>query len=100
VTYVDLWVPKTRAAWQMSYGMQSFGQARCWPGQPWLSQSWDDLRLVGLKLIFLVVTRAVSVLGPADRHSRHDLGLASRHRAPPHLFPDAEGHFWTRRPEY
>jgi hypothetical protein len=100
----------------------------------------DDLRLVGLKLIFLVVTRAVSVLGlsrreawwkdaeilmlrhqlavarrerprvhsrlrwpdrawlallagtlpawalgcgAADRHARHDLALASRHRPPP-----------------
>jgi hypothetical protein len=100
----------------------------------------DDFRLVGLKLIFLIVTRAVSVLGlsrreawwkdaeilmlrhqlavalrerprvhsrltwpdrarlallagmlpadrlardAADRHSRHDLAVASRHRPPP-----------------
>jgi hypothetical protein len=85
-------------------------------------------RLVGLKLIFLIVTRAVSVLGlsrreawwkdaeilmlrhqlavalrerprvhsrlkwpdrvwlallAADRHSRHDLAVASRHCSPP-----------------
>jgi len=31
------------------------------------ARAWDDLRLVGLKLIFLVVTRAVSLLGLSRR---------------------------------
>jgi putative transposase len=70
--------------------MQSFGQARCRPGRPWLNQRWDDLRLVGLKLIFLVVTRAVSVLDLSRRRSwwkdaeilmlRHQLAIAQRER--------------------
>jgi hypothetical protein len=34
-----------------------------------LAGMWDDLRLVGLKLIFLIVTRAVSLLGCRDRES-------------------------------
>jgi hypothetical protein len=33
-------------------------------GQVWYGLACDHLRLVGLKLIFLVVIRAVSVLGP------------------------------------
>ena len=112
------------------------------------ARAWDDLRLVGLKLIFLIVTRAVSLLGlsrrewwwkdaeilmlrhqlavararaasrsfafdvagpgvagaargdgaggapggdAADRHSRHDLALAARHRPPPVGAPVAPG---------
>jgi hypothetical protein len=47
------------------------------PGHPngaWRAGSWfglacDDLRLVGLKLIFLIVTRAVSVLGLSRREA-------------------------------
>jgi transposase len=31
-------------------------------GVGWVGPGWDDLRLVGLKLIFLIVSRAVSVL--------------------------------------
>jgi hypothetical protein len=111
----------------------------------WHARAWDDLRLVGLKLIFLIVTRAVSLLGlsrrewwwkdveilmlrhqlavaererphahsrltwpdrawpalhagkvpterlAADRHSRHDLALAARHRPPPVGGPVAPG---------
>ena len=34
------------------------------PGTAW---AWDDLRLVGLKLIFVVVTRVVSLLGLSRR---------------------------------
>jgi putative transposase len=30
-------------------------------GRSWLAGAWDDLRLVGLKLIFLIVTRALSL---------------------------------------
>jgi hypothetical protein len=46
--------------------------ARCSAGR-WLfspvgtAWAWDDLRLVGLKLIFLVVTRVVSLLGLSRR---------------------------------
>jgi hypothetical protein len=40
------------------------------PGGPvWFELAWDDLRLVGLKLMFLVVTRAVSVLGLSRREA-------------------------------
>src|SRR5690242_6565883 len=63
------------------------------------SRSWsvrrcDDLRLVGLKLIFLVVTRAVSVLGLSRREAwwkdaeilmlRHQLAVALRERPRTH----------------
>jgi len=33
-----------------------------WLLGPAPARAWDDLRLVGLKLIFLIVTRAVSLL--------------------------------------
>src|ERR1039457_4614043 len=36
-------------------------------GQAWFGLAWDDIRLAGLKLMFLVVTRAVSVLGLSRR---------------------------------
>ena len=38
-------------------------------GHVWFGLTCDDLRLVGLKLIFLVVTRAVSVLGLSRREA-------------------------------
>ena len=51
---------------------------------------WDDLRLLGLKLIFLIVSRAVSLLGLSRRESgwkdaeilmlRHQLAVAERGR--------------------
>jgi len=44
--------------------MQSLGQALG------AGRRWDDLPLVGLKLIFLALTRAVSVLGLSRRESR------------------------------
>src|SRR5215470_2158420 len=57
--------------------------ARSWP-----RRTCDDLRLVSLKLIFLIVTRAVSVLGLPRRESwwkdaeilmlRHQLAVAER----------------------
>ena len=59
-------------------------------GQVWFWPACDDLRLVGLKLIFLVVTRAVSVLGLSRREAwwkdadivmlRHQLAVALRER--------------------
>jgi hypothetical protein len=39
------------------------------PGGHVLVRACDDLRLVGLQLIFLVVTRAVSVLGLSRREA-------------------------------
>jgi len=61
---------------------------RCLEVTSWLA--CDDLRIVGLKLIFLVVTRAVSVLGLSRREAwwkdaeilmlRHQLAVALRER--------------------
>jgi putative transposase len=55
---------------------------------------WDDLRLVGLKLIFLIVTRAVSLLGLSRREwwwkdaeilmLRHQVAVAQRKRPHAH----------------
>jgi putative transposase len=63
-------------------------------GQAWFGLAWDDLRLVGLKLMFLVVTRAVSVLGLSRREAwwkdaeilmlRHQLAVALRGRPKAH----------------
>src|ERR1700683_3107184 len=56
--------------------------------------AFEDLRLVGLKLVFLVVTRAVSVLGLSRREAwwkdaeilmlRHQLAVALRERPRAH----------------
>jgi hypothetical protein len=67
---------------------------------PWLLGSalpagaWDDLRLAGLKLIFLIITRAVSLLGLSRREAwwkdaeilmlRHQLAVAERERPRAH----------------
>jgi hypothetical protein len=57
------------------------------------AREWDDLRLVGLKLIFLVATRAVSLLGLSRRERwwkdpesllRHQLAVAERERPRAH----------------
>jgi hypothetical protein len=60
----------------------------------WFGLVCDDLRLVGLKLIFLIVTRAVSVLGLSRREAwwkdveilmlRHQLAVALRERPRAH----------------
>src|ERR1700729_3287543 len=60
----------------------------------WSVRRWDDLRLVGLKLVFLIVSRAVSVLGLSRRESwwkdaeilmlRHQLAVAQRERPRAH----------------
>jgi hypothetical protein len=39
------------------------------PGRSWPVRRWDDLRLVGLKPVFLIVSRAVSVLGLSRQES-------------------------------
>src|ERR1039458_9296495 len=38
-------------------------------GMSWPRRTCDDLQLVGLKLVFLIVTRAVSLLGLSRRES-------------------------------
>jgi putative transposase len=60
-------------------------------GRSWPAGAWDDLRLVGLKLIFLIVTRAVPLLGLWRREwwwkdagilmLRHQLAVAERRAA-------------------
>src|ERR1019366_1661662 len=57
-------------------------------GMSWPRRTCDDLQLVGLKLVFLIVTRAVSLLGLSRRESwwkdaeilmlRHQLAVAER----------------------
>src|SRR5271166_231648 len=63
-------------------------------GRSWSVRRWDDLRPVGLKLIFLIVSRAVPVLGLSRRESwwkdaeilmlRHQLAAAQRERPRAH----------------
>jgi transposase len=63
-------------------------------GQVWFGLACDDLQLVGLMLIFLVDTRAVSVLGLSRREAwwkdaeilmlRHQLAVALRERPRAH----------------
>ena len=57
-----LWVPKTCATWP-----DAPLTADRWLLGPAPARAWDDLRLVGVKLIFLIVTRAVSLLGLSRR---------------------------------
>ena len=86
-----LWVPKTCATWADALGIARFGQAaRRRPGRSWPGRRWDALRLMGLKLIFLVVSRAMSLLRLSRRESwwkdaeilmlRHQLAVAERER--------------------
>jgi transposase len=65
-----------------------------WLPGPAPARAWDDLRLVGLKLIFLIVTRAVSLLCLSRREwwwkdaeilmLRHQLAVAERERPRAH----------------
>jgi putative transposase len=88
-------VPKTSANWADTLRTPSArSRERCLAGRSWLGLACDDLRLVGLKLIFLVVTRAVSVLGLSRREAwwkeaeilmlRHQLAVALRERPRTH----------------
>jgi hypothetical protein len=88
-------VPKTRATWADALRDAVGSVTRTVPGgQVWFGLTCDDLRLVGLKLIFLVVTWAVSVLGLSRRESwwkgaeilmlRHQLAVALRERPRAH----------------
>src|ERR1039457_1529719 len=81
------------------------GRMLCWPlvtrprvrhmrVRSWPAGAWDDLRLVGLNLIFLIVTRSVSLLGLSRRGwwgkdagilmLRHQLAVAERERPRAH----------------
>ena len=63
-------------------------------GRSWPAGSCDDLRFVGLKLIFLIVSRTVSLLGLSRRESwckdaeilmlRQQLAVAERERPRAH----------------
>ena len=75
----------------MSYGTRAVrSSARRRPGRSWLGRRWDDRRLVGLKLVFLVVSRVMSLLRLSRRESwwkdaeilmlRHQLAVAERER--------------------
>jgi hypothetical protein len=64
----------------------------------WFELACDDLRLVGLKLVFLIVTRAVSVL--ASRGDSHQPHRALNQAAPLRPLPDRVtdlDHFQLRR---
>ena len=76
--------------------MAQVGSVLC-PVSGWkvlAGRGWDDLRLVGLKLIYLIVFSAVSVLGLSRRESwwkdaeilmlRHQLAIARRERPRAH----------------
>jgi len=89
----SLSVPKTCATWADALWTPS---VRTVPGgQVSGGPACNDLRLVGLKLMFLVVTRAVAVLGLSRREAwwkdveilmlRHQLAVALRERPRAHL---------------
>jgi putative transposase len=73
-------------------------------GRPWPVRRWDDLRLAGLKLIYLIVFRAVPVLGLSRRESwwkdaeilmlRHQLAVARRERPGAHSRLTWPGRAW------
>jgi hypothetical protein len=97
-----VWVPKTCAIWADALRNAVGSVTRTVPGgQVWFWSACDDLRLVGLKLIFLVVTRAVSVLGLSRREAwwkdaeilmlRHQLAVALRERPRAHSRFDVAG---------
>ena len=88
-------MPKTRATWLDAPLTASCSAARpAHARSVWPTRAWDDLRLVGLKLIFLIVTRAVSLLGLSRREwwwkdaeilmLRHQLAVAERERPRAH----------------
>jgi len=83
-----LWVPKTCVTWAdalLSAVPRPVPASRSWP-----VRTCDDLRLVGLKLIFLTVSSAMSLLRLSRREEwwkdaeilmlRHQLAVALRER--------------------
>lgn len=92
---LDLWVPKTCATWVDALRDVVAAVTRTvagWAGP--VQPACDDSRLVGSKLIFLVVTRAVTVLGLSRREAwwkdaeilmlRHQLAVALREQPRAH----------------
>ena len=88
-------VDKTGATWADALQITVGSVPRSGPGgRSWSVRRWDDLRPVGLKLIFLIVSRAVPVLGLSRRESwwkdaeilmlRHQLAAAQRERPRAH----------------
>ncbi|HUY48519.1 MAG TPA: hypothetical protein VMV92_22835 [Streptosporangiaceae bacterium] len=67
-TAADLWVPKTCATWADASAGRRF-RVRHVAGGSWPGRTCDDLGFAGLKLVFLIVTRAVSLLGLPRRES-------------------------------
>ncbi len=97
VSVRDLCVPKTCATWPdapLTAGCCQRPRVRHMPGRFWPARAWDDLRLMGLKLIFLIVTRAMSLLGLSRREGwwkdaeilmlRHQLAVAEREQPRAH----------------
>ncbi len=84
-----LWVPKTCVTWadDLKIRVGSVHAFRRWAGRSWPVRRCDDLRLVGLKLTFLIVSRAMSLLRLSRREAwwkdRRDLDAApsTRRRA-------------------
>ena len=84
-----LWVPKTCVTWADAL-RSAVARVQCRASRSWPVRTCDDLRLVGLKLIFLIVFRAMSLLGLSRRESwwkdaeilmlRHQLAVAQRER--------------------
>jgi len=88
-------VPKTFATWADSRGNASARACARWPvGRPAPGCACDDLRLAGLKLIFLIITRAVALPGLSRREMwwkdaeililRHQLAVAQREQPRAH----------------
>src|ERR1017187_10445133 len=88
-----VWVPKPCVTWPDAPPT----------ARPAACRAWDDLRLAGLKLIFLIVTRAMPLVGLPRREwwrkdaeilmLRHQLAVAQRERPPAHsrlTWPDPE----------
>ena len=86
-----LWVPKTFVTWAYTQRNAAGLGSASGVGRTGLGQSeWDDLGIVGLKLVFLVVSRATSLIRLSRRESwwkdaeilmlRHQLAVAERER--------------------
>ena len=90
--------------WPLAAGRWPLGHASGTCDRSWSARAWDDLRLVGLKLIFLIVTRAVSLLGLSRREwwwkdaeilmLRHQLAVAERERPRAHSRLTWPGRAW------
>jgi hypothetical protein len=65
-----VWVPKTCATWAYANGTRPVSVRRsALAGSALVRPEVDDLRLVGLKLVFLVVFRAMSLIRLSRRES-------------------------------